>query len=176
MEESSRDREAKSEYSPTTWAPTAPPAAPAQAPAPIPPRQLGQGLPPGSPPHPRLRQRGERDTSMVDIWRGDAEDLISVENQRHRCGGVPQERRRLLGCVPAGGMYGAASSRGVTCKVCVDMLSYFTTPPQPFPKINKNATAHAEVAPHPTMKPPLACASLRGPVRAHRFRIYSGSI
>ena len=56
VEEPSRDREAKSEYSPTTWAPTAPPA-PAhplqgtmfctgQAPAPIPPRQLG--LPPGS--------------------------------------------------------------------------------------------------------------------------------
>ena len=74
-------------------------------------------------------------------------------------------------------MYGAASSRGVRCDVCVDMLlGYFTTTPQQFPKINKNATAHAEVAPHPTMKPPLACASLRGPVRAHRFRIYSGSI
>ena len=46
VEEPPRDREAKSEYSPTTLAPTAPPA-PAQAPVPIPPRQLG--LPPGRP-------------------------------------------------------------------------------------------------------------------------------
>ena len=46
VEKPSRDREAKSEYPPTTWTSTAPPA-PAQAPAPIPSRQLG--LLPGSP-------------------------------------------------------------------------------------------------------------------------------
>ena len=67
VEEPPRDREAKSEYSPTTLTPTAPPA-PAQAPVPIPPRQLG--LPPGSvtPPRcsPTVQYRGQRRGSVEE--------------------------------------------------------------------------------------------------------------
>ena len=78
VEEPPRDREAKSEYSPTTLVPTAPPA-PAQAPVPIPPRQLG--LPPGSVTPPRCSP-----TMQYSQYRGQRQGSVEEQDYCHQQG------------------------------------------------------------------------------------------